>query len=133
MKRQIDFNQFQSLTVIPLSHDWQLKCPIYQKRLRMFMLQHPMSRQDRKDWMINTFRDNPEVLYMMEAPYFDAIIRDDSGKTIENFLYGTDSKKPEFMRWADAIMKLLHPELVLFAQEHEVKFLLPDDKNIIFH
>lgn len=127
--------------IIMLSQDWQLACPLYQERLRISMLQHPMPRQNRKDWVTDIFRDHPDIIYAMEAPYFDTIFRDDSGKGFENFLKGTYAKKIEFMRWADAAMKILHPELILFAREHEDAFLLPDeeesllldDEGITFH
>lgn len=111
-------NEFSRTIFLP--EPWQVKCPLYQARLRMFMQEHDMPRQDRKDWLTDIYRDRADgVLFVRNPPHWDQIFKDDSGKSFENFINGAVSRVPEFVTWGSAAMMLIRPEMTLFTQEHE--------------
>lgn len=106
-------------TSLIIEHDYFLADPIYQAILRRFLQKHPMNRRHRIDWLTDIFRDGEQVLFIIETPEFDNILKDESGTIFRHFLNGGNTKNFDLLRWISSAMYLTDYEMMLVAEEYK--------------
>jgi hypothetical protein len=111
--------------VMPMPHDYQLKCRIRQEILRAYVRKQRRPRRNWLDELADYGRDSATVLRVMDFPEIDKVSRDEHATQIRHFENGGFSRNYDLLRVIETYMRENgDPEFLLAMREYETMHLI---------